>query len=87
MRAALYRGQLILAQHAKTREMLVQACHEETDHLAWTDTRLRALGGHRSYLNGFWYINSFFMGVLAAKIGDPWSLGLLKKQKRRLLSI
>ncbi len=81
---ALYRGQLLMARETKTQAMLAQACLEETDHLAWTDARIRALDGHRSYLNGFWYVNSFCMGALAACVGDRWSLGFIEETEAQV---
>jgi ubiquinone biosynthesis monooxygenase Coq7 len=81
---ALYRGQLAFAKDDVTRDMLEKAAVEETDHLAWTHQRLQELDTHRSYLNFFWYINSFFMGMLASKIGDKWSLGFVEETERQV---
>ena len=81
---ALYRGQLVCVKTVKTKEMLQHACMEETDHLAWTDARLQALDSHRSYLNGFWYVNSFCMGALAAWAGDSWSLGFVEETEAQV---
>lgn len=76
---ALYRGQLVVCRSKKTREMLEASCEEETDHLAWTEQRLDELNGRKSYLNPFWYANSFFMGVIAGLAGDKWSLGFVEE--------
>lgn len=76
---ALYHGQLTLARDAKTRQMLQQACDEETDHLAWCQLRLQELNDRTSYLNIFWYMNSFLIGVLASSLGDAWSLGFVEE--------
>lgn len=81
---ALYRGQLVFAQDDKTAAMLQQAAIEETDHLAWTHQRLQELDTHRSYLNFFWYMNSFCMGMLAAKLGDQWSLGFVEETEKQV---
>ncbi len=81
---ALYRGQLVFAKDEQTRDMLKHAAVEETDHLAWTHKRLQELGTHRSYLNSFWYFNSFMMGMLAAKFGDQWSLGFVEETERQV---
>ena len=81
---ALYRGQLVFAEDEKTEKMLSQAAIEETDHLAWTHQRLKELETHRSYLNLFWYLNSFMMGMLAAKIGDQWSLGFVEETEKQV---
>lgn len=81
---ALYRGQLVFAEDDKTVAMLQQAATEETDHLTWTHQRLQELDTHRSYLNFFWYVNSFCMGMLAAKIGDRWSLGFVEETEKQV---
>lgn len=81
---ALYRGQLLFAEDNNTTAMLQQAAIEETDHLAWTHQRLQELNTHRSYLNFFWYINSFCMGMLAAKCGDRWSLGFVEETEKQV---
>ncbi|PHQ78538.1 MAG: demethoxyubiquinone hydroxylase family protein [Coxiella sp. (in: Bacteria)] len=81
---ALYRGQLAFAKEGKTADMLEQAAIEETDHLAWTHQRLQQLDTHRSYLNFFWYVKSFGLGMLAAKCGDKWSLGFVEETERQV---
>ena len=81
---ALYRGQLVFAQNESVRAMLKGAAIEETDHLAWTHQRLQELKTHRSYLNIFWYINSFCIGLLASKLGDQWSLGFIEETERQV---
>ena len=40
---ALYHGQALVARSAATRPLLLKAAHEETDHLAWCETRLKEL--------------------------------------------
>lgn len=81
---ALYRGQLAVAQNENTQKMLEKACLEETDHLAWCDDRIQELAGHRSYLNAFFYWNSFWMGVVAGKCGDTWSLGFIEETEKQV---
>jgi len=76
---ALYNGQLVLARDEQTRSMLQHACDEETDHLAWTEQRLRELNDRTSYLNIFWYLNSFMIGLIASRCGDDWSLGFVEE--------
>lgn len=76
---ALYRGQAIACRSEKTREMLTKSCDEETDHLAWTKARLDELHGKTSYLNVFFYWNSFFIGAIASLAGDKWSLGFVSE--------
>lgn len=81
---ALYRGQLVCAKDATTAAMLQHAAIEETDHLAWTHQRLQELDTHRSYLNFFWYMNSFITGVVAARFGDKWSLGFVEETEKQV---
>jgi ubiquinone biosynthesis monooxygenase Coq7 len=81
---ALYRGQLVFAKDGATADMLKQAAIEETDHLAWTHQRLKQLDTHRSYLNFFWYVNSFLTGMLAARFGDKWSLGFVEETEKQV---
>jgi ubiquinone biosynthesis monooxygenase Coq7 len=76
---ALYRGQLSVCRSKKTRDMLEKSCDEETDHLAWTKERLNELGGNTSYLNSFFYLNSFLLGMIAGLAGDRWSLGFVEE--------
>ena len=41
---ALYHAQALFARDAKVREFMLHAAREETDHLAWCETRLKELG-------------------------------------------
>ncbi|MCB1827586.1 MAG: 2-polyprenyl-3-methyl-6-methoxy-1,4-benzoquinone monooxygenase [Coxiellaceae bacterium] len=81
---ALYRGQMMVSRSEQTKAMLSEACDEEKDHLAWTHERLNELGGHRSYLNIYWYLHSFFIGVVAGLCGDRWSLGFVDETERQV---
>lgn len=81
---ALYRGQLLCSQNETTREMLQHSCDEETDHLSWTQARLDELNGRTSYINAFWYLNSFFIGVVAGMAGDKWSLGFVEETEKQV---
>jgi len=81
---ALYRGQMLASRSDKTRTVLHQSCEEEKDHLAWTHERLKELGGHRSYLNIYWYGHSFFIGVIAGLCGDRWSLGFVEETEKQV---
>jgi hypothetical protein len=56
---ALYLGQAALARHADTRDHLLHAADEETDHLAWCAARLKELDSRPSLLNPLWYAGSF----------------------------
>lgn len=81
---ALYQGQLAIARSEKTKTLLKKASVEETDHLLWTKKRIEELGGHTSYLNIFWYANSFFIGAVAGLAGDSWSLGFVEETERQV---
>ncbi len=81
---ALYRGHALVARDPKTKATLEQCSDEENDHLAWCDERLQQLNSHQSYLNIFWYLNSFTIGVLAGIAGDEWSLGFVEETEKQV---
>jgi ubiquinone biosynthesis monooxygenase Coq7 len=81
---ALYSGQALVARDANTREQLLAAATEETDHLAWCDERLRALRSRPSVLNPLWYAGSFAIGTVAALIDDRVSLGFVVETERQV---
>ena len=62
-----------------------QASDEENDHLGWTESRIRELGGHTSILNPAFYLGSFAMGALAGKAGDRWSLGFVAETENQVV--
>ncbi len=74
---ALYQGQALVARDEKVRSRLSESAQEENDHLIWCESRLDDLGGHKSYLNAFWYLGSFTTGLIAGIAGDKWSLGFV----------
>jgi 3-demethoxyubiquinol 3-hydroxylase len=81
---ALYHGQAFAARSGATHALLVRAAREETDHLAWCETRLSELGARPSLLNPLWYAGSFAIGVLAAALGDRTSLGFVVETERQV---
>lgn len=81
---ALYYGQSIATRHSSTRETLLQAAEEETDHLAWCQDRLMQLNSHTSYLNPLWYISSFSLGLLFGAVSDQLSLGFVVETERQV---
>ncbi len=81
---ALYHGQAIAARSDATRRMLLDAAREETDHLAWCESRLKELDSRPSLLNPLWYAGSFFIGALAALAGDRASLGFVVETERQV---
>lgn len=81
---ALYLGQASLARNADTREHLMHAAGEETDHLAWCAGRLKDLDSRPSRLNPLWYAGSYAIGAIAALAGDPLSLGFVVETERQV---
>jgi 3-demethoxyubiquinol 3-hydroxylase len=81
---ALYHGQALVARSAATRSLLLKAAHEETDHLAWCETRLKELDSRPSLLNPLWYMGSFAIGAAAALLGDRTSLGFVVETERQV---
>ena len=61
----LYFGQAAVARDPATRQHLLDAAQEETDHLAWCAQRLRELDSRPSLFNPLWYAGSYAIGSLA----------------------
>lgn len=81
---ALYSGQALTAHSAETTLALKQAAQEETEHLAWCETRITQLGGHTSLLNPLFYAGSFTIGAIAGALGDKWSLGFVAETEKQV---
>jgi len=81
---ALYQSQKLVARDPQIQEMLEHSGQEEMDHLAWCETRLQELGSHTSYLNPFWYVGSFAIGLIAGLAGDKWSLGFVAETEKQV---
>jgi ubiquinone biosynthesis monooxygenase Coq7 len=82
---ALYTAQALATKNEGLRRHLQAACEEETDHLAWTEERLKQLGGRTSLLNPLWYAGAFSIGFVAAKLGgDAMSLGFVVETERQV---
>jgi Ubiquinone biosynthesis protein COQ7 len=81
---ALYFGQAALARDTGTRQHLLHAAAEETDHLAWCAQRLQQLHSRPSLLNPLWYAGSYAIGAAAALAGDPVSLGFVVETERQV---
>ena len=81
---ALYQGQALTSRDPAVRDALKEAAHEEVEHLAWTEQRLRELGSHTSWLNPLWYAASLTLGVVAGKLGDRWNLGFLAETEKQV---
>jgi ubiquinone biosynthesis monooxygenase Coq7 len=81
---ALYHAQALFARDPEVREFMLHAAREETDHLAWCESRLKELGSRPSLLNPLWYVGSFGVGTLAALLGDRASLGFVAETERQV---
>jgi ubiquinone biosynthesis monooxygenase Coq7 len=81
---ALYHGQAFAARAGATHDLLEKAAQEETDHLAWCETRLAELGSRPSLLNPFWYAGSFALGLVAGRLGERASLGFVAETERQV---
>jgi 3-demethoxyubiquinol 3-hydroxylase len=81
---ALYIGQASVARDPATREHLLDAAQEETDHLAWCADRLRELDSRPSLFNPVWYAGSYAIGLLAGLRGDGWNLGFVVETERQV---
>ena len=82
---ALYTAQALATKDDSLRKHLQAACEEETDHLAWTEERLKQLGGRTSLLNPLWYAGAFGIGFVAANLGgDAMSLGFVVETEKQV---
>lgn len=90
---ALYTAQAVAARwpsatsgrgNEAVARQLEAAGREETDHLAWTRTRLDELGARPSLLNPLWYAGAFGLGLLAGRMGTPVSLGFVVETERQV---
>ncbi|MEY2684484.1 MAG: hypothetical protein RJA09_1628 [Pseudomonadota bacterium] len=89
---ALYTAQALSARWAPgdrhTNEQLARhleaAGQDETDHLAWTRSRLDELGSRPSLLNPLWYAGAFGIGLVAGRLGRQVSLGFVVETERQV---
>ena len=81
---ALYTAQALGTPDPVLRRHLDAAAREETDHLAWTQQRLDALGARPSLLNPLWFAGAFALGAVAAKISDRTSLGFVAETENQV---
>lgn len=81
---ALYSGQALTSRNSHTVDALRAAAVEETDHLAWCESRIQELGGRKSLLNPVWYAGAFGIGVAAGMLGDKWNLGFLAETEKQV---
>lgn len=81
---ALYEAQALGTPDPALRAAFAAAAREEVDHLAWTEQRIRELGGRTSLLNPLWYSGAFAIGLLAARLGDRISLGFMAQTENQV---
>ena len=81
---ALYLAQALSTRDLALREQFEHAAREETDHLAWTQQRLRELGDRPSLLNPLWFAGAFGIGLIAGRLGDAISLGFVVETERQV---
>lgn len=81
---ALYQGQALTASNPTVRCHMLEAAREEGAHLAWSEARIKELGGRTSVLNPLWYAGSFAMGALAGRAGERWNLGFVMETERQV---
>lgn len=81
---ALYHAQAFAARDTTLSARFESASREETDHLAWTQQRLRELGARPSLLNPLWYAGAFGIGWIAGKTSDALSLGFVVETERQV---
>jgi ubiquinone biosynthesis monooxygenase Coq7 len=81
---ALYASQAWGTNDLALKAQFDAAAREETDHLAWTEQRLKELSSHTSLLNPLWYAGAFGIGLLAARAGDKISLGFVVETERQV---
>jgi len=81
---ALYTAQAFTTKNEALRAHFLKAGAEETDHLAWTEQRLKELGDRPSYLNPLWYAGAFGIGLIAGRLGDRVSLGFVVETENQV---
>lgn len=83
---ALYTAQAAITRDPALQAHLLEAAREETDHLAWTQQRLDALGARPSLLNPLWFAGAFALGAMAGKVSDRASLGFVAETEDQVAS-
>jgi ubiquinone biosynthesis monooxygenase Coq7 len=81
---ALYTAGALATNNTATKAHFLAAAKEETDHLAWTQTRLDELGARASLLNPLWYAGAFGLGLLAGRLGDAVSYGFVAETEAQV---
>ena len=81
---ALYQGQALTAKLTEVRTSMEKAAQDESDHLAWCETRLHELDSRPSLLNPLFYGLSYGIGAMAGLAGDKWSLGFVAETEHQV---
>ncbi len=81
---ALYTAQAFATDNEALRAHFLRAGAEETNHLAWTEQRLKELGDRPSLLNPLWYAGAFGIGLIAGRLGDKVSLGFVVETENQV---
>ncbi|GLR27210.1 2-nonaprenyl-3-methyl-6-methoxy-1,4-benzoquinol hydroxylase [Limnobacter litoralis] len=81
---ALYQAQAMSTNDPEKKTLFKLAAQEENDHLAWTQERLKALGGRPSLLNPLWYGGAFALGLVAGQMGEAVSLGFMAETEKQV---
>jgi ubiquinone biosynthesis monooxygenase Coq7 len=81
---ALYTAQAFATNNEALRAHFLAASAEETDHLAWTEKRLKELDDRTSWLNPLWYAGAFGLGLIAGRLGDKVSLGFVVETENQV---
>jgi len=81
---ALYTAQAFATKNEALCDHFTRASAEETNHLAWTEARLKELDDRPSLLNPLWYAGAFGIGLLAGKLGDKVSLGFVVETENQV---
>jgi len=81
---ALYTAQAFATKNEALRAHFLKASLDETNHLAWTEARLKELGDRPSFLNPLWYAGAFGIGLLAGRLGDKVSLGFVVETENQV---
>lgn len=81
---ALYTAQALATNNEALRAHFLRASAEETDHLAWTEKRLKELDDRTSWLNPLWYAGAFCIGLIAGRLGDKVSLGFVVETENQV---
>jgi ubiquinone biosynthesis monooxygenase Coq7 len=81
---ALYTAQAFATNNEALRAHFLRASAEETNHLAWTEKRLKELDDRTSWLNPLWYAGAFGIGLIAGRLGDKVSLGFVVETENQV---